>query len=112
MFVAIGVREGTFFEFRTRCGSPEVDSVGASSIQILKCVRDPVVVVVMGAAVCLGEFNACVRKIGASSCHGPDEFTNATAVCQLHRFGEFLLNVGVGVANGGIELLKPRGVRW
>ena len=111
MFVAIDSREGTLFEFRTRCGFPEVDSVGGSSIKILECVLDPVVVVVVGAAVCLGEFNACVCKIGASSRHGPDEFINATAVCQLHRFGEFLLDVGVRVANGGIELLKPGGVR-
>jgi hypothetical protein len=53
LLVAIDSREGTFFEFRMRGGSPEVESVCGSSIKILKCMIDPVVVMVVWAAVCI-----------------------------------------------------------
>ena len=53
MFVAIDSREGSFFEFRSRGGTPEIESVGASSIKILKFMFDPVVVMFVGTAVCL-----------------------------------------------------------
>jgi len=53
LFVAIDSREGSFFELRSRGGTPEIESVGASSIKILKCMFDPVVVMFVGTAVCL-----------------------------------------------------------
>jgi len=53
LFVAIDLREGTFFEFRTRGGTPEIESVGTSSIKILKCMFDSMVVMFVGTAVCL-----------------------------------------------------------
>jgi hypothetical protein len=45
LFVAIDSRE--------RGGMPEIESVDASSIKILKCMFDPVVVMFVGTAVCL-----------------------------------------------------------
>jgi hypothetical protein len=53
LFVAIDSREGPVFEFRLRGGTPEIESVGAISIKILKCMFDPVVMVFVGTAVCL-----------------------------------------------------------
>ena len=35
LFVAINSREGTFFEFWTRGSTPEIETIGASSIKIL-----------------------------------------------------------------------------
>jgi hypothetical protein len=53
LFVAIDSREGSFFEFRPRGSTPEIESVIASSIKICKSMFDPVVVMFMGTAVCL-----------------------------------------------------------
>jgi hypothetical protein len=53
LFVAINSGEGTFFEFWTRGSMPVIETVGASSIKILKCMLHIVVVVVVWAAVCL-----------------------------------------------------------
>ena len=111
LFVAIDSREGSFFEFRPRGSTPVIEALIVSSIKILKSMFDPVVVMFMRTSVCLWEFNASLCQIRTSSCHCPDEFTNSTSVSQLHRFGEFLLDVRVGVANGCIELLKPGGIK-
>ena len=53
LFVAIDSGEGSLFEFRSRGGTPKIDYVGASSIKIVKCMFDPVIVMFMGTAVCL-----------------------------------------------------------
>jgi hypothetical protein len=53
LFVAIDSREWSFFEFRSRGSTPEIESVNASSINIFKCMFDPVVVMFVGTAVCL-----------------------------------------------------------
>jgi len=53
LYVAIDSREGSFFEFRTMGGTPEIESVGASSIKIFKCMFDSMVVMFVGTAICL-----------------------------------------------------------
>ena len=53
LFVAIDSRERSFFEFRSRGGPPEVESICMTSIKIFKCMFDPVVMVLLGTAVCL-----------------------------------------------------------
>ncbi len=53
LFVAINSGEGTFFEFWTRGSTPVIETVGTSSIKILKCMLHAMVVVVVWAAVCL-----------------------------------------------------------
>jgi hypothetical protein len=51
--VGIDSRERSFFEFGSGGGTPEIEFVGASSIKILKCMFDPMVMVFVGTAVCL-----------------------------------------------------------
>ena len=53
LFVAINTGEGTFYEFRARGSTPVIETVGTSSIKMLKCMLHAMIVVVVWAAVCL-----------------------------------------------------------
>jgi hypothetical protein len=91
---------------------PKIEAIIPSCVHVVEGMVEPIEIMLMGAWVWLGEFDANKGKDWSTRGHGPDKLTNTRTVQCLHAFGKLCLVFGIWVTRSSIDFFEQSWITW